>query len=164
MDSLFEKNENEYGSEYRNHFFEQYKIYLESAEKNSDRRHSANNHFITINAALVSVLGAIYNIKFFENDFLFKISIAFLGILICFIFGYLIRSYKQLNSGKFEIIHKIEANLPIAMHKYEWDFLGEGKNYKKYYPFSHIEILIPWVFGCIYFILGCCYLLHFIFN
>jgi len=66
----------------------------------------------------------------------------------------LIRSYKQLNAGKFEVIHEIEKRLPLALYKYEWEILGEGKDKNKYYPFSHIELWIPWVFGIIYAVLG----------
>ena len=75
-------------------------------------------------------------------------------ISICIIFWYLIRSYKQLNIGKFVVIHKIEESLPLALYKYEWEILGEGKDKNKYYPFSHIELWIPWIFGILYFTLG----------
>jgi len=59
-----------------------------------------------------------------------------------------------MNSGKFKVIRQIEQNLPLALYDYEWKILGEGKNKKVYYSFSHIELLIPWVFGIIYFSLG----------
>jgi len=58
----------------------------------------------------------------------------------------LIRSYKQLNTAKFKVLHEIEEKLVMNLHKYEWEILEEGKNYKVYYPFSHIEMLIPWIF------------------
>jgi len=55
-----------------------------------------------------------------------------------------------LNTGKFKVLHKIESKLPLAIYEYEWEVLEEGKNKKVYYPFSHIELLIPWLFGIIY--------------
>lgn len=154
MSTLFSKNEKEYGDEYKTHLFEQYKLYIESAEKTSDRRQQANNYFITINTALISFIGLSFQIKFFENNVWIKSLLAFVGIIICVVFWYLIRSYKQLNAGKFEVIHQIEENLPLALYKHEWKVLGEGKDKKVYYPFSHIELLIPWIFGLIYFVLG----------
>ncbi|PIV13253.1 hypothetical protein COZ81_00185 [Candidatus Jorgensenbacteria bacterium CG_4_8_14_3_um_filter_38_10] len=154
MSELFAKNEKDYGDDYKNHLFEQYKLYVESIEKTSDRRQHANNYFITINTALISLIGLSFQIKIFENTAWIKFVLALVGIIICFIFWYLIRSYRQLNTGKFAVIHKIEEYLPLALYKYEWEILGEGKDKSKYYPFSHIELLIPWVFGIIYALLG----------
>lgn len=154
MSDLFAKNKNEYGDEYKNHLFEQYKLYIESVEKTSDRRQHANNYFITINTALISLIGLSFQIKFFENLAGVKSVLALVGIIICFIFWHLLRSYKQLNTGKFAVIHKIEENLPLALYKYEWEVLGKGEDKSKYYPFSHIELWIPWVFGIIYALLG----------
>jgi len=151
---LFQKSEKEYGDNYKSHLFEQYKLYIQSAEKISDRRQNANNYFITINTALISFLGLSFQIKLLENLGWIKSLLAILGIIICVIFWFLLRSYKQLNSGKFKVIHEIEKNLPLALYDYEWKILGEGKDKQLYYPFSHIELLIPWVFGFIYLILG----------
>lgn len=154
MSDLFAKNEKDYGDKYKEHLFEQYKLYVESIEKTSDRRQHANNYFITINTALISLIGLSFQIKVFENLSWIKFVLALVGIIICFIFWFLIRSYKQLNTGKFTVIHEIEKHLPLALYKYEWEILGEGEDYKKYYPFSHIELWIPVVFGIIYVLLG----------
>lgn len=154
MNSLFSKNKNAYGKEYNSHLFEQYKLFLDSVEKTSDRRQQANNYFIAINTALISIIGLSFQVKIFDNATWLKSLLGLLGIIICVIFWFLIRSYKQLNTGKFEVIHEIEKQLPLALYKYEWEILGEGKDKNKYYPFSHIELWIPWVFGTIYAILG----------
>lgn len=154
MSVLFSKTELDYGDEYKTHLFEQYKLYVESVEKTSDRRQNANNYFITINTALISLIGLSFQIKCFENITWIKSLLALVGIIICVIFWYLIRSYRQLNTGKFIVIHQIEDNLPLAIYKHEWEVLGKGKDNSKYYPFSHIELLIPWVFGIIYAVLG----------
>lgn len=154
MSDLFSKNEKDYGNNYKEHLFEQYKLYVESIEKTSDRRQHANNYFITINTALISLIGLSFQIKFFENLTGIKSVLAFVGIIICVVFWFLIRSYKQLNTGKFAVVHEIEKHLPLALYKYEWEILGEGKDNKKYYPFSHIELIIPWVFGIIYALIG----------
>ncbi len=154
MSDLLSKNEKEYGDDYKEHLFEQYKLYVESIEKTSDRRQHANNYFITINTALISLIGLSFQIKIFENLAGIKLVLAFVGIVVCVVFWYLIRSYKQLNTGKFDVIHKIEEHLPLALYKYEWEVLGKGEDNKKYYPFSHIELIIPWVFGIIYALIG----------
>ena len=153
MSDLFSKNEKDYGNDYKEHLFEQYQLYVESIEKTSDRRQHANNYFITINTALISLIGLSFQIKVFENLAFIKSILALVGIIVCIVFWYLIRSYKQLNTGKFDVVHKIEEHLPLALYKYEWEVLGKGEDNKKYYPFSHIELIIPWVFGIIYALL-----------
>ena len=151
--NLFKNSEKEYGNDYKNHYIEQYKIYLESIEKISDRRQSANKFFLTINAVLISIIGLSFQNDFLKDILFFKLFIAFSGILFCIIFWFLIHAYKQLNTGKFKVLHKIESKLPLAIYEYEWEVLEEGKNKKVYYPFSHIELNIPKLFGIIYFIL-----------
>ncbi len=153
--TLFAKTLQEYGEEYNSHYFEQYKLYVESIEKTSDRRQHANNYFITINTALISLIGLSFQVKILDDAPWIKLIFSIVGIIICVVFWFLIRSYKQLNAGKFAVLHEIEQNLPIALYKHEWKVLGEGKKNEKYYPFSHIELLIPWIFGSIYiFLLG----------
>jgi len=152
-DNLFIIDENKYGSEYQKHLFEQYKLYITSIEKTSDRRQNANTYFITINTALVSLVGLLCQFKITGCIFWIKSLIAIVGVTICAIFWFLICSYKQLNTGKFKVLHEIEKRLPLALYQYEWEVLGEGKNKKIYYPFSHIELLIPLVFGVFYVII-----------
>ncbi len=82
MNNLFSKNEKEYGAEYQNHLFEQYKLFIDSIEKTSDRRQQANNYFITINTALISLIGLSSQINLFENPPWLKILFAVLGIII----------------------------------------------------------------------------------
>lgn len=85
--------------EYKNHLFEQYKLFIESVEKTSDRRQQTNNYFIAINTALISLVGLSLQIKIFENSSWLKILLTILGIIICFIFYFLIRSYKQFKKA-----------------------------------------------------------------
>jgi hypothetical protein len=150
---LFQHNEKKYGSQYKEHLLEQYKLYLAGIEKISDRRLSANNYFIAVNTALLALVGFINQGKI-ENDYTSLIAtVSTAGIIICIIFWFLIRSYKQLNTGKFEVLHKIEEKLPLSLYKFEWQVLKEGKSIQTYFPFSHIEGFIPWVFGFLYIII-----------
>jgi len=151
---LLNKISGDYAGNYQSHIFEQYKMYVESAEKISDRRQNANNFFLTLNTVLISVIGLSFQVKAFDNISWSRLLLSVLGVLICIIFWFLLRAYKQLNSGKFKVIHEIEELLPLAIYDYEWSILGKGKVKSKYYPFSHIELLIPWVFGIIYVFLG----------
>lgn len=153
-EKLFKVAKEEYGDQYKNHLFEQYKLYVASSEKISDRRQNTNNYFITINTALLTFLGLSLKVEALADLSWARSLLAILGIFICVIFWFLLRSYKQLNTGKFNVIHEVEQGLPLSLYDYEWKILGEGKDYNVYYPFSHIELFIPWVFGAIYLVLA----------
>jgi len=154
QENLFKVDEKTYGDKYKDHLFEQYKLYIDSTERISDRRQNANNYFITINTALITLLSLSFQVPIFKNMGWIRSILSLVGIIICLIFWFLLRSYKQMNTGKFKVIHEIEQDLPLALYDYEWKILEKGKNKKVYYPFSHIELLIPWVFGLIYLALG----------
>ncbi len=140
-----------YGNQYQNHFLKQYELYLASAEKISDRRENANRYFYTLNAGILISTSFLLSSKFESTLIVLAlIFLSILGITFSVIFWYLINAYKQLNGGKFRVLHKMEKELPAQPYVDEWIVLGEGKDRKKYFPFSHIEKIIPIVFGVIY--------------
>jgi len=148
---LFSKSPDEYGSRYQSDYIEIYKIYVASADNISSRRQTANSFFLTLNTALLAFLG--YAKPSFGQSIGRLILLGTLaGILLCFIWYRLIKSYKGLNSGKFKVIHLIEHNLPLAPYDAEWEAVGRGSDSKKYMPFTHIEVYVPWVFAVIYVI------------
>src|SRR5215211_423888 len=57
--SLYRIPPDKYGGEYQNHLLEQYKLYVQMADKISERRQSANSFFLTINTALIAFLGLV---------------------------------------------------------------------------------------------------------
>lgn len=130
-------------------YFEQYKLYVQGIENISDRRDSANRYFITLNSSIFVLAGLA--IQYTQNNKqLFLVGLCLLGLATSVIFWFLINAYKQLNTGKFAMVHKIEEKLPLQLYKDEWSILGKGKNKKKYFPFSHIERLIPILFSVCY--------------
>jgi hypothetical protein len=64
----------------------------------------------------------------------------------------LVKSYKDLNTTKFAVIHELEAYLPAALFKHEWAVCGHGDP-KKYRPLTHTEQWIPIVFLVLYAVL-----------
>lgn len=124
-------------------FFNQYKLYLSTAETISDKRQTANNYMWTINAALISG----FSLSFASNSnlYYFQILVTILAIMLCIFWHQLIISYKNINSVKFQIIHELEKKLPINLYAHEWDLIKAEKN-KRYKSFSSIEINVPIVF------------------
>lgn len=130
-------------------YFEQYKLYIQGIENISDRRDAANKYFITLNSSIFVLAGLVIH-STESNKQLFLVGLCFLGMATSVIFWFLINAYKQLNTGKFAMVHKIEEKLPLKLYKDEWVILGKGKSKKKYFPFSHIERLIPVLFFTCY--------------
>src|SRR5439155_23409496 len=67
------------------------------------------------------------------------------GGVLCYLWFRIIRSYRDLNSAKFKVV-AIEQQLPLRPYDAEWEAVGRGTNPRLYLPFTHIEVLIPWVF------------------
>ena len=58
-----------------------------------------------------------------------------------------IRSYCQLNSGKFQVLLALEEKLAYPFFKREWELLGEGKDSKSYRKLTGVETFVPVIFG-----------------
>ncbi len=137
---------------------EQYKLYIEMTDRISSRRAQANKFYISILSGLLALLSVIVE-KDFNVTFLAPIilAISILGLGINLVWYVNIRSYRQLNTGKFKVIHEMEQRLPYACYDKEWEFLGQGKNVGQYFQLTRVERYVP-------FILGIPYLLLFIYS
>lgn len=144
---LLHSNEKaQYGENYNAHLLEQYKIYVEMADRISTRRQSANSYFLTINTAIIAMISYLKLESSISEGYLFYFLVSVAGMILCYTWYRLIQSYKGLNSGKFKIIHELEKKLPTAPFDAEWKCLGEGKNSDLYHPFTHVEMVVPWIF------------------
>lgn len=151
-DQLFRTKPEQYSDAYIEHLLEQYKLYVQSHEKISERREGSNKFFLALNSAVVAAIAFLWETTV-SNDFLvFCISLA--AVAICVFWYRSIRSYDNLNTGKFKVIHAIEKRLPLALYETEWRVLGEGKDPDLYKPISHLERSIPVAFGCLYILIA----------
>jgi hypothetical protein len=134
----------EYGNKFNEHLIEQYKLYVQMADNISSRRSQTNAFFISVLSALLVFLSLASDGKQSSNILnIAYIAMAILGLLICGVWFVNIQSYKQLNSGKYKVIHEIEQQLPFPCYDREWDILGQGGDSKNYLPITHIERYIP---------------------
>ena len=129
---------------------EQYIFYSETADKISDRRTQSNNFFVTLNSTLITVVGLVGSqsdnlIK--GGPMLFIVPIA--GLLVCFLWRVIVKSYRDINTAKFQVLHEIEDRLPLRLYSYEWEVAKHGDG-TKYRPTSHVEMWIPVLFGVLY--------------
>ena len=132
------------------HILEQYKIYLESAEKNSDRRTNVNTFYLTLTTSISGVIGYVRTNEF-ESDSYLVIGLSISAILICIYWVELLQNYKKLNSVKFKVIHEIEKMLPLNLFNFEWENLGRGNDKDLYKKMSNVEKGIPFIRSIISF-------------
>lgn len=69
-------------------------------------------------------------------------------------------SYKDLNTAKFEVIHALEEQLPVALFHHEWFVCGHNRKTKdkpledRYVPLTRVERWVPVAFAALYIGLG----------
>lgn len=127
---------------WHSHLLEQYKLYVEMADRISQRRTSANSYFLTVNSAMLAFVG--YLTTEAHPDYMWIVALA--GCMLTLFWYNVIISYRNLNTAKWQIVQDIEKRLPISPYHAEWEALQRGGNPKLYRPISHIESWVPWVF------------------
>ncbi len=136
---------------YYNHILEQYKMYVEMADRISARRNLANAFFLTLHTTILAVIGFAFEQVNMINPIWLAVF-PFAGIItLCVVWWWLLLSYRQLNSAKYKVVGQLEQKLPASPYwSAEWKELGEGKDIKKYLPLTALENYVPLVFGLCY--------------
>ena len=93
-------------SKYKDHVFEQYKLYVEMADRISARRSTANTFFLTLNTLLVGALSTCAD-KFSRLP---VIVLCIAAIVLCYVWKCLINSYRQLNTAKYTVVGEFEES------------------------------------------------------
>lgn len=147
-------NKEEYGEQFSEHMLEQYKLYVEMADRVSSRRAQTNRFYISLLSILLALLSIVASIGAFSEILdIILLAMAILGIILCALWWVNIRSYSQLNSGKFKVIHEMEKELPIAAYDKEWEILGRGKQAGKYLQLTRVEQWVPLLLSIPYLLL-----------
>ncbi|WP_329442564.1 hypothetical protein [Streptomyces canus] len=129
---------------------EQYKLYVEMADRVSARRGLANTFFLTLNTAIFTAIGASWKGQLTIPAWLLLFPLVAL-LVQCGAWFFLVRSYRQLNTAKYTVIGALEERLPASPYwNAEWKALGEGKNKAKYWSMTHLEQWVPLVFATAY--------------
>jgi hypothetical protein len=133
------------------HLLDQYKMYVEMADRVSQRRTTANSYFLTLNSAILGFVG--YLTSKDSTEYLWLL--AFAGCTLTFLWYSIIISHKKLSTAKWLVVHEIEKRLPISPYDAEWQAVERGKNSKLYWPISHVESGVPWVFFSLHLFVLC---------
>lgn len=127
--------------------WEAYKLAVEMADRVSARRGVANTFFISLQSALVAVVAAVTKDNPPPSAVLIGICCA--GIAVAIAWFLALRSYRDLNKAKFEVINDMEKRLAVQLFTPEWDVLKRDKVKwwrGRYAELSLVEQFIPAVF------------------
>src|SRR5262245_6084004 len=132
---------------------DQWKLCVEMADRISARRGLTNTFFLTLNTAIFTVIGVIAKES---SDFPDAWVLLFPLIVVlgeCIAWWWLVRSYRLLNGAKFMVVGLLEEQLPASpFWRAEWTALGEGKDWRRYLPLTHLEQWVPVLFALVYVI------------
>ena len=135
-----------------------YKLHAELADKVSQRREGANRLYVSILVGLAVFLAALIRfgvegqLGFVHGPVrLILCAAGAIGALLSVSWYVVIRSYRQLNSGKFEALHELEGKLAYPFYKREWELLGEGKQISRYWKLTNVETGLPVIFFLLFF-------------
>lgn len=135
-------------NEDKQELLEIYKLHSELADRVSQRREGANRLFVSLLTGILILLAAI--LRFGAGAvpvWVVLLAVGILGISLSASWYVVIRSYRQLNAGKFDALHELEEKLAYPFFKREWELLEEGKNRSKYWRLTVVETFLPVVFG-----------------
>jgi hypothetical protein len=138
------------GEKYRAAILEQYKLCVEMADRISARRALSNTFFLTLNSAVLTVIGVFWKDRPTGPSALLAVPLVVL-VGLCLAWFWLVRSYRQLNSGKYAVIGALERQLPAMPYwSAEWVALGSGHDKGRYWPLTHLEQWVPALFAVAY--------------
>ena len=151
-DETWLNDQDEFSGDRAKMLLEQYKLFVETTSKVSDRRGAANTFLLTANTALVTVCGLVAGKDVAVSTAAagpWRWVIPVAGLTLCLAWFALIRAYRALNTAKFAVIHELERHLPARLFDWEWHHLERGKSWL-YTPLTHVEQFVPGVFAAIY--------------
>lgn len=129
---------------------EQYKMYVEMADRVSERRGTANTFFLSLNTAIAAAFTVFGGLPNHAHRW-WLVGPWFVLVVQCVAWFWILRSYRQLNSAKYAVVGAIETQLPASPYwAAEWTALGSGRDPSRYWPLSHVESLIPALFAIAY--------------
>lgn len=142
-----------------------YKVAVEQVDRISARRATANSYFLTINTGLTALVGLLAAAADASSKDLPKpddvalVATAGVGVILSATWWLLLRSYRDLNSAKFQVITEIEAaHLPVKIFEREWEILkaDDGIPWWKgrYAELGFVERVVPVIFLVVYLLLG----------
>ena len=129
---------------------EQYRLYVDMADRVSARRAMTNTFFLTLNTAVFTAIGVLWKDRP-SAPVWFLVFPLIAVVAQCLAWYFLVRSYRQLNGAKYVVVGALEERLPASPYwRAEWRAVGEGRDPARYWPFTHLEQWVPILFALTY--------------
>ena len=124
-----------------------YKLHAELADRVSQRREGANRLYVSLHVGLVVFVAALLRFGFGDApEGLVLGTVGGVGALLSVSWFVVIRSYRQLNTEKFRVLHELEKRLPYQFFTLEWDPEAKGGKSNRYWKLTHVEVTLPVIF------------------
>ena len=137
----------DYGDKYSDHFLEQYKLYVEMADRISQRREQSNRFYVTLVSAVVALLIVVSRIGTPMGAWPIVLLVSgIFGAALSSVWYFNIRSYRTLNSAKFTVINQMESQLPTSGYSDEWELLRPKGTRPQYFQLTRVEQFVPVIF------------------
>lgn len=130
----------------RDELLEIYKLHAEFADRVSQRRDAANQRYAGMLVGLGAFLAFLLGVGDGDLAAIATRLVSGLGMVLSLSWYVVIRSYRQLNTGKFKSLHELEEKLAYPFYKREWELLGEGRDSRRYWRLTVVETFLPWTF------------------
>ena len=140
-------------NEKQQELLEIYKLHAQLADSVTKQRATANRFYVLIFSGLVVLFSAFLQRKNGVPLGWLMIGFGLFGMLLAWAWFIALRSYCQLNSGKFQVLLALEEKLAYPFFKREWELLGEGKDSKNYRKQTVAESRVPMIFGICFVLL-----------
>ena len=141
----------EYGGNYFNHLLDQYKLYVEMADRISQRRDQSNRFYASLLAGMIALMVVLARFDISDDVWVVVFLVGgIFGTLLSVVWFVNIRSYRTLNTAKFKIINEMEGTLPAQGYAKEWDLLRSATDSPKYFQLTRVEQLVPVLMAMIY--------------
>ena len=127
-----------------------YKLHATLADSVTKQRGAANRFYLLLMSGLFVLFPTLLQ---FRNEVpLGSLMVVFglLGISLSIAWYIHICSYRQLNSGKFKPLLKLEEKLAYPFFKREWELLGKGDKQNKYWGMTVVETFVPAIFFVVF--------------
>lgn len=139
--------------EHRQELLEIYKLHAELADRVSQRREGANRLFVTLLTGTLIFIAAFlrYGAEIIPVGAVLT-AVGVFGICLSASWYIIIRSYRQLNTGKFAALHELEEKLAYPFFNREWELLGmvEKPKPSRYWRLTVVETILPFIFAILY--------------
>ena len=126
------------------YLLEQYKLYVEMADRVSQRREQSNRFYAGLLASMIALMAVLARLDISNDDWAIVILCG--GLFGCFlsvVWLVNIRSYRVLSTAKFAVINELEESLPAQGYSKEWALLRPSDGSAKYFQLTRIEQFVP---------------------